>query len=377
MNRQESSVMPSPSKQVARILYVDTERLWRGGQEQLLGLMSGMQARGWGILLAAPAESPLAARAAATGIDIVPFQQRAELSPQALLRLLGILRGNQVDILHFNTPTPIIVGGAAARLRKIPVVVASRRVNFPLKTRLSAVKYNLLLDRVFTVSVSILKTLVQGGVKPMLVETIYEGVDLDWIDSLTTDFRLPRKPGIVLGTVAHLSPEKGHRTLLEAARLLTERGLVFHLVLVGEGRLRPTLERIAQQFGLEDRVTFTGFRADSEALMRQFDVFCLPSLSEGLSSAILAAMASAQPVVSTRVGGIPELVREDETGYLVSPDAPEQLAAALARLIVDESLRRRLGRAGRKRVEAHFTLCNKLDASETAYRRLLDEHRVR
>jgi glycosyltransferase involved in cell wall biosynthesis len=377
VNRQESSVMPSPSKQVARILYVDTERLWRGGQEQLLGLMSGMQARGWGILLAAPAESPLAARAAATGIDIVPFQQRAELSPQALLRLLGVLRGNQVDILHFNTPTPIIVGGVAARLRKIPVVVASRRVNFPLKTRLSAVKYNLLLDRVFTVSVSILKTLVQGGVKPMLVETIYEGVDLDWIDSLTTDFRLPRKPGIVLGTVAHLSPEKGHRTLLEAARLLTERGLVFHLVLVGEGRLRPTLERIAKQFGLEDRVTFTGFRADSEALMRQFDVFCLPSLSEGLSSAILAAMASAQPVVSTRVGGIPELVREDETGYLVSPDAPEQLAAALARLIVDESLRRRLGRAGRKRVEAHFTLCNKLDESEAAYRRLLDERRVR
>jgi len=328
-------------------------------------------------MLAAPAEAPLAERAASAGIGVIPFPQSAELSPHALVRLFRILRKHEVDILHFNTPTPITAGGTAARLVKVPVVVASRRVNFPLKTRLSALKYNLLLDRVFTVSTSILNTLVQGGVNPALVETIYEGVDLEWIESLKTDFRLPWKPGIVLGTVAHLSPEKGHETLLRAARILADRGLDFHLVLVGEGRLRQGLERIARQSGLSDRVTFTGFRPDSEALMRQFDVFCLPSLSEGLSSAILAAMASAQPVVSTCVGGIPELVQEGVTGYLVSPDAPEELAAALARLIGDEGLRRKLGQAGRKRVEACFTLRNKLDASEAAYRRLLLGHPVR
>ncbi len=360
-----------------RLLYVDTETVWRGGQEQLLGLMCGMQAKRWEVMLATPPGSPLGRRAAATGIGVVPFSQKAELSPIAFLRSIRILRDHPIDILHFNTPTPIIAGGVAARTVGVKVIVASRRVNFPLRSRLSALKYNLLLDRVFTVSSSILNTLVQGGVKPPLVETIYEGVDLNWIDSLTTDYRLPVKPGIVLGTVAHLSPEKGHRTLLEAARLLVARGLSFHLVLVGEGQLRETLETMAVEFGLADRVTFTGFRSDSEALMRQFDVFCLPSLSEGLSSAILAAMASSQPVVSTRVGGIPELVQDGETGYLVSPHDPDELAEALACLIGDEALRHGLGQAGRRRVEGCFTLQNKLDATEAAYLRLLGHRSVR
>ena len=359
------------------ILYVDTETVWRGGQEQLLGLMAGMRARGWRVELATPAGSPLSDRAAALGIGVVPFVQRAELSPRAFSRIHRILRQKRIDVLHFNTPTPVVVGGIAGRLARIPAIVASRRVNFPLKSRLSSLKYNGLVDRVFTVSTSILNTLVQGGVEPALVETIYEGVDLDWIDALKTDFRLPETSGIVLGTVAHLSPEKGHRTLLEAARILASQGLNFHLALVGEGRLRGALEEMAASFGLSSRVTFTGFRPDSEALMRQFDVFCLPSLSEGLSSAILAAMASGQPVVSTRVGGIPELVLEGKTGYLVSPDAPGELAEALARLIGDEALRRRLGRAGRKRIEECFTLTNKLDASEAAYRRLLAGRRLR
>lgn len=374
--REDSTSQPERATS-PRILYVDTETVWRGGQEQLLGLMSGMQARGWSVLLATPAGSPLTGRATAMRIGVEPYLQHSEFSPTAFFRLLGILRQNRVDILHFNTPTPVMAGGFAARLTGVSAVVASRRVNFPLKTRLSSLKYNLLVDRVFTVSTSILNTLVQGGVRPGLIETIYEGVDLDWIDSLTTDFRLPAKPGIVLGTVAHLSREKGHGTLLEAARLLAGRGLSFHLVLVGEGRLRETLQTMARQFGLADRVTFTGFRQDSEALMRQFDVFCLPSLSEGLSSAILAAMASGQPVVSTRVGGIPELVQEGETGYLVSPDAPEELADALARLIGDGELRRKLGGAGRKRIESCFTLGHKLDASEAAYRRLLSRPPVR
>ncbi len=355
-----------------KILYVDTETVWRGGQEQLLGLMLGMQRLGIRIALATPAGSPLGRRSRDEGIEVVDFPQRFELSISAFFRFLGLLRRTGCGILHFNTPKPILVGCLAGRLVGVKVMVASRRVNFPLKTRLSVLKYNLLLDRVFTVSASIRATLVNLGVHAELVEVIYEGVDLATVDALQTDYRLPPAlKGPIIGTVAHLSMEKGHVTLLRAARMLKEKKLDFSLVIVGGGELREMLETLAGELGLTEQVMFTGFRPDSDALMKQFDIFCLPSLSEGLSSAILAAMAFGLPVVSTTVGGIPELVLNGETGYLVEPEDPESLAQALETLLCNLDARHEFGEAGHRRIESQFTQCQKLQATRDAYLRLL------
>ena len=367
----------SESRDSLRILYVDTEDVWRGGQEQLLGLMSGMRPMGHDVWLATPPGSPLGERAARNGVTVVPFLQRTELSLLATLRLHRHLRVRRFDIVHFNTPKSILAGCLAARLARVPIAVCSRRVNFPLRSRLSAAKYNLCLDRVFTVSVSIRKTLLAAGVREGLVEVVYEGVNLDWIDGLEPSRLTWDRTEPIIGTVAHLSPEKGHLALLEAARLLRDDGERFHLVLVGEGQLRPLLESKVTDYGLRERVTFTGFRNDSEALMKRFDVFCLPSLSEGLSSAILAAMASRLPVVSTLVGGIPELVLDGATGFLVPPDQPGKLTEALRRLLREGELRKSLGEAGRQRIEESFTLRRKLEATQLAYRGLLRRRTVR
>lgn len=358
-----------------RALYVDTETVWRGGQEQLFGLISGIRGTGLLPLLAAPPDAPLARKVAAEGIPVVDFRQRSEPSPLALLRLVRILRRNPVEIIHFNTPTPVIPGCLAAKLVGIPVAVCSRRVNFPLNSRFSVYKYNGLLDRIFTVSDSIRRTLIQAGVREELVEVIYEGADLAWIDGLPPS-TLQFPPGrLVIGMVAHLSHEKGHRTLLEAVRLLRCRPEIpdFLVAIVGDGQLRSELETLATDLELSGCVEFTGFRGDSEALMKRFDVFCLPSLSEGLSSAILAAMASRLPVVSTTVGGIPELVEDGVTGFLVPPLEPEPLAERLARLLVSPDLRREFGASGRHRIEQRFTVAGKLESTAMAYRKLLEE----
>jgi len=356
-----------------RILYVDTEVVWRGGQEQLLGLMTGMMERGHEVWLATPPSSPLGERVRGWGVGTVPFAQACEISLTALIRFWAILRRLRPDILHFNTPKPITVGSIAGRWIGTPVIVSSRRVNFPLKTRVSVFKYNWLLDQVFTVSESIRNTLIQAGVKPQLVETIYEGVDLDWFDSLQ-EVDLPNTDQAqIVGTVAHLSPEKGHEVLLDAVRILTDRGIRLQLLIVGDGQLRAQLEAKAAELGIESSVSFLGFRADSEALMKEFDVFCLPSLSEGLSSAILAAMANSLPVVSTSVGGIPELVVDGETGFLVPPGNPSALAEALEKVLTDARLRTSLGRMGRQRIETFFILDRKLTRTEEAYQRLLSE----
>ncbi|HXK59606.1 MAG TPA: glycosyltransferase family 4 protein [Acidobacteriota bacterium] len=353
------------------LLYVDTEHFWRGGQEQLFSLMKGMKERNHTVCLAAPYKAPLSQRAREIGIVTYGFHQRNELSLRALLRLRQILRGRHFDVIHFNTPRPIVAGGLMAALAGVKVRISSRRVNFPLKSRFSRLKYNWLQDAIVTVSDTIRETLLAGGVSPSLVRVIYEGVDLHWIDRQQPPKERLGNGNLVVGTVAHLSQEKGHETLLKAAASLKSRFHNVTYLLVGDGELRSRLHQLTSQLRIETQVNFTGFRSDCEGLMKQFDVFCLPSRSEGLSSAILAAMANSLPVVATNVGGIPELVVDGETGILVEPDNPSELAAALSRLLASRELRRRLGQQGRRRIERHFTLQRKLDQTERLYRSLL------
>lgn len=359
-----------------RILYVDTDDVWRGGQEQLFSLMAGMKRRGHSASLAAPFNSPLAEKARQLGIPTYAFHQEYELSPRAFWLMMRILARCQPSIIHFNTPRAMLCGGLAAHLCGIRVRVSSRRVNFPLRSRLSRFKYNRLQNAILTVSVSIRQTLIKCGVRPELVTVIYEGVDLEWIDRLPPSGLSLDRHGLTVGTVAHLSPEKGHATLLEAAACLASRFPETCYVLVGEGPLQNELMAKAASLELGSRVVFTGFRQDSEGLTKRFDVFCLPSLSEGLSSAILAAMANRLPVVATQVGGIPELVVDGETGFLVPPGSPQKLAAALAQLLASSELRRQMGEAGRRRVEMNFTLSRKLDETERVYVRLLQGGRI-
>jgi glycosyltransferase involved in cell wall biosynthesis len=354
-----------------KILYVDTERVWRGGQEQLFTLMVGIQERQHKVWLASPGDSPLSVRAREKGIKILPFRQRYELSLAAVLKLWNFLRNRDFDIVYVNTPRAILSGGLASKLCGVPLRICARRVNFLLNSPLSRLKYNWLQERVVTVSVSIRQTLIEGGVRPELIEVIYEGVDLGWIDTHQSAAVLEVKEKLKVGMVAHMSAEKGHGVLLEAAAQIVSKIPEVVFVLVGKGDLMPQLQEKIRELGIENHVIFTGFRHDSETLMREFDIFCLPSLSEGLSSAILVAMASSLPVIATQVGGIPELVVDGETGLLVPPNDVHRLAAALDQMLVSESLRRRMGQAGRRRVERSFTLQRKLDETEQLYLTLL------
>ena len=353
-----------------KILYVDTEEFWRGGQEQLVTLMAGMKERGHEVFLAAPHGSPLVQKARRHSIPAYPFRQFSELSPLAPLRLFSLFRNKSPDIVHFNTPRPIIAGGLASAWGGAPLRVCSRRVNFPLRSKLSYLKYNFFLERIVTVSTSIQQTLIQYGVDSSRIRVIYEGVDVSWIDQIKTSSLFSDRAGLIVGTVAHLSPEKGHATVLEAAALLRSRFPEVTYVFVGDGPLKAKLIEKAVGLGIRDKVVFAGSRSDSEALMKEFDVFCLASDSEGLSSAILAAMATPLPVVATDVGGIPELVVDGKTGFLSPAGDPGSLAARLGRLFLSEELRSKMGQAGRQRVKRQFTLEKKLDETELLYLRL-------
>ena len=172
-----------------------------------------------------------------------------------------------------------------------------------------------------------------------------------------------------LVTVGRLQAPKDAITLVRA--LAAVHGSPFETVVVGDGPDRPAVEEEVRRLGLERAVELVGERDDVPELLATADLFVLSSRSEGLPLSILEAMAAGLPVVASRVGGIPEVVVDGETGLLVPPGDPQRLADAVERLLADPSLRRRLGEAGRRRVAEHFDLASVQRAHLDLYRREL------
>jgi len=158
--------------------------------------------------------------------------------------------------------------------------------------------------------------------------------------------------------VGRLTPAKGQRILIEACRKLNTAGRNFHLTIVGSGPDAADLKAATRDYGLENRIEFTGALNQDEVQMcyAKADVFVLPSFAEGIPVVLMEAMASGLPCVTTRITGIPELIRDGEDGLLVMPSDVDELVSAVTRLIDDPELRMRLSRAGRERVSTHFNL---------------------
>ncbi len=183
--------------------------------------------------------------------------------------------------------------------------------------------------------------------------------------------RQPPKPGaaVRIGTAARLVEVKGLDTLVEALALL--RGnLDVELHIAGTGPKRKTLAAAAAQAGVADAVRFLGWRNDISDVMQRWDIYVQPSFAEGFGLAVLDAMAAGLPVVAGNAGGLPEVVVEGETGFLVEPGDPEALAGRIRELIDDPGLARRMGDAGRARVARHFTPEREAAAISAAYDKL-------
>ena len=171
----------------------------------------------------------------------------------------------------------------------------------------------------------------------------------------------------MVGIVAALRPEKDHATLLRAARLRSTRCPSARFLVVGDGPTRSQLEALCSELAITSNVHFAGARDDVARVLRSIDVFALSSVTvECFPIALLEAMACARPAVCTAVGGVPEMIDDGITGYLVPPKDPQQFAARLLSLLSDPQAARRMGRAGRHRVEAEFSLDRSVAAAQQA-----------
>ncbi|MEO8076967.1 MAG: glycosyltransferase [Acidobacteriota bacterium] len=357
-------------------LHIDTARTWRGGQNQVLVTVMGLRAMRHRTMLVAHANGELRGRAA-EGLDLIPLAPRTEMDLGAAWRLSRILKQLKPDIVHAHDPHGVAMAALAlsmsTQLGK-PPLVASRRVDFHLRgNSLSRWKYRQ-VDCFICASDAIRRMLVADGVPEARAKTVHEGIDLDRIDAaaparLHEEFWLPHNAPIV-GNVAALVPHKGQRHLIDSAMLVLGQVPDARFVIAGEGELRPALERQVKEHHLEKHVLLTGFRPDVLSLHKAFDIFVMSSITEGLGTSLLDAMAAGKPVVATAVGGIPEVVVDGETGFLVPPRDHAAMAGAIERLLTDEPLRRRMGEAGRARVRTRFSAERMVQETLKVYERV-------
>lgn len=342
-------------------LHIDTARTWRGGQNQVLVTVMGLRALGHRTLLVANPHGELRQRAK-EGLDLLPLAPRTEMDLNAAWRLSRIIKQLGPDVIHAHDPHAVAMAAMALSMSTAlakPPLVASRRVDFHLRgNSLSRWKYRQ-VDCFICASGAIRQMLVADGVPEVRAVVVHEGIDLGHVEAappvnLHEDLWLPHDAPIV-GNVAALVPHKGQRHLIEAAMLVLPHVPDARFVIAGEGELRPALERQIREHHLEKHVLLAGFRPDALSLHKAFDVFVMSSITEGLGTSLLDAMACGKPIVATTAGGIPEVVVDGETGFLVAPRDHEAMASAIVTLLKDESLRRRMGDAGRARARVHFS----------------------
>jgi glycosyltransferase involved in cell wall biosynthesis len=350
-----------------RVLHVDSERTWRGGERQVLELMRRQRAMGDEPHLAAPESSALLQRAADEGFATHGASMRGTWDVASALRIASITRAIHPDVVHWHAARAHALGAIAALFARGPKRVLSRRVDFRVRGSLgSRVLYALPVDAIVAISDGVKKALVESGVNEGAIRVIPSGIDFapfgGSFDRSATRARLGIRPEQVLAIqVAALAPHKSQTTLLQAAALLGARSPRLVVWIAGEGGLRDTLAEEHALLNLGDRVRFLGFREDIPDLLRAADLFVLSSYLEGLGTSVLDAMAAGLPVVATRVGGVPEIVKDEETGILVPPRDPEALAQAMARLADDPGMRERFGSKGRSHAR-------NFDADRTAQR---------
>jgi L-malate glycosyltransferase len=342
-------------------LHIDSARTWRGGQNQVLVTVMGLRALGHRAVLVAHPTGELRRRAA-EGLDLIPLAPRTELDLSAAWRLSRVIKQLKPDVVHAHDPHGVAMAALALSMStqpRKPPLVAARRVDFHLgRNALSRWKYRQ-VERFICASEAIRQILLRDGVAASRAVTVHEGIDIAKVDAapradLHQELWLPHNAPIV-GNVAALVPHKGQKHLVEAAHEIVRHQPDARMVIAGEGELRAALEDQIKHHHLEKHVILAGFRPDVLSLHKAFDLFVMSSITEGLGTSLLDAMACGKPVVATGTGGIPEVVDDGVTGILVPIRDHVAMARAIVRLLEDRDLRQRMGAAGLARVREHFT----------------------
>jgi glycosyltransferase involved in cell wall biosynthesis len=305
-----------------------------------------------------------------------------KIRTSAMLR--NLIRADRPDILHCHRHAATVFGVLAGLTDKIRIIshVHGLDRTRSLKRRFTNRLILKRVDKIITVSDSVRHDVIKTNwnMEPSKVTTVKNCLELDTIDNIKISKRDARlrlgvsEGELVFGTVGRLVPTKGQSYLIDAFHRVQKKIPNSRLVIVGDGLLFKKLDEQAKKLDISSRVLFTGYREDVLELIRGLDVFVLPSLAEGLSIALLEAMASSLPVIAADVGGIPEVFGNSHCGRLVMSREVDSLFAAMLEIgMLDDDRKKALGKEGRNRIEKEFTADVMLKHIEGVYKSLLQD----
>ncbi len=356
------------------VIHIDTERGWRGGERQVLWLAEGLQRIGHRSLLVARPGQPLAERAAATGLDVIPSTPGSELDVAAARWIRRAILANEADIVHAHTAHAVALAAMATR-RTDARMVLTRRTEFRLRANpFTRWKYRRAVAMI-AISERVKSALVEGGMPAAAIEVIPSGVPLDRVVTAASraELGVPAEAPLVV-LVGALAREKDPLTFVRAVAAAREQVGNLRALVVGDGPLRSAVLAEVDRLGVPDAVTLTGHRADADSVIAAADLLALSSTEEGLGSVLLDAMALGKPVVATEAGGIPEVVRHGETGLLVPVGDAPAMGEAMARILGDGELAARLSAGARARVE-RYSMSEVVERTAALYERVLSAPR--
>ncbi|MGD0123492.1 MAG: glycosyltransferase [Candidatus Limnocylindrales bacterium] len=348
-----------------------------GAQEHVYSLVTRLNPACYDVRVVSLSHGSSVRRLEKAGIDVCVIDEPDDrLAVQTLAELLG---PTEPEVLHNHMYRAEVIGTRAALLLgekgcKRPAVIStihSSRVRCA-DDRQALRQLTPLMDRLIVVSKAIEQKIREEGRAGAPVSLIYNGVDLQRYNhqqpccTLHEDYGIPEASPIV-GVVARLEAEKGHRTLIEAWPLVLAAHPEAWLLVVGEGSERDSLEAQAASLGISRRVVFTGRREDVPAVTAALDISVLPSYREAQGLSVLEAMALSRPVVASEVGGIPEMIENGVSGLLVPPNDHVALADAIVRLLSDHPYADMIAKRGHDLVHDRFCIELMVNSIETLY----------
>jgi glycosyltransferase involved in cell wall biosynthesis len=369
------------------VLYISGQLTFGGAENQLLQLLLRLDRKKFFPIVCNLTEGGgIEEKIKENGIWIVQIRKKSRYSVKPFIALAQLIRASSCKIVHTIGSSAHLWGTPVAKALGVPVILYSDHQPHFFLVEKRGWRSRLIgwISRLDNQVIAHCKHNESGlhaidGVPLAKTRVIYNGVDVSQFRNRTRSYRLHSELGITQTTqlvcmIARFDPQKAYDDFIEALRLLNNEDVDCHFLCIGDGFLRPAMEKIVSDQGLQNRITFLGSRKDVPEILADCDIVVLASHHEGLPITILEAMASGLPVVVSDVGGCKEAVIHDETGFLIPPGDSRGMAQAIEKLIENKELARSMGQAGSQRVGKYFDIAVNCQQIQELYLELLNRN---